>query len=286
MRMNRTVGSFSFHYRRTSAHRFFEVFHAHSQMEFTYVHEGNGNLIIEGKRYPIEPNTLMIFQPFQLHRVQVDVTSEMPFVRTVIMFDPVQLARYLPSFPILESFFDNLLKRMDSIPLYGIRESELFSEFPSPHNESLSDMSIHEQQEENNFFLLSFIRNMKPLWQKLKIQPLASTRRHSHRAEEIMQWIEDHYTESFKLDQMANDLHLSPYHLAHLFKRATGSTIVEYTKATRIRHASIYLIQTSLTIPEIGTRIGIPDPSYFCKVFRQQMGSTPHQYRLHIQKQK
>lgn len=284
--MNTAPGRFSLNYRRTSDHRFFEVFHAHSQMEFTYVHEGNGNLIIEGKSYPIEPNMLMIFQPFQLHRVQVDVTPDLPFVRTVIMFDPVQLASYWSSFPVLESFFTKLLKRMNSSPLYGIRESDLLSDLPKPLSETLSDMSTLEKQEEINFFLLSFIRHLKPLWQRLDFQPSSSARRHSHRAEEIMQWIEEHYSESFKLEQMANDLHLSPYHLAHLFKRATGSTIVEYTKATRIRHASVYLIQSSLTVPEIGARIGISDPSYFCKVFRQQMGSTPHQYRLHIQQRR
>lgn len=275
-----------FVYRRTSDRHFFEVFHAHSQMEFTYVHEGTGNLIIEGKSYAIEPNTLMIFQPFQLHRVQIDVAPEQPFVRTVIMFEPVLLKAYWSSFPMLEDLFHHILNRSDGKPLYGIQQSELLIALLKQFNESLTDMSEHERNEEAHFFLLSFLRQLKPLWQKPDDSSSSIERRHSHRAEEIMQWIEMHYHESFKLEQMGNDLHLSPYHLAHLFKQATGSTIFDYTKATRIRHASIFLIQTMLTIPEIGARVGIPDPSYFCKVFREKMGSTPHQYRLHIQKRK
>jgi len=275
---------FEYVYRKSSESRFFEVFHAHPQMEFTYVHEGNGNLIIDGKHYPIVANSLMIFQPFQLHRIQMDVGPGAPFVRTVMMFEPSLLKPYLPSFPIMESFFHEIINRNDGSPLYGFGGTELLVSLLKQFHDTMADLSEHARKEEVHFFLLSFLRQLMPLWKKADVNAIPETRRHSHWAEAVMQWIEERYSESFKLEQMAKDLHLSPYHLAHLFKKATGSTILEYARATRIRHASILLIQTELTIPEIGTRVGIPDPSYFCKIFREKMGSTPHQYRLHVQK--
>ncbi|WP_372663488.1 AraC family transcriptional regulator [Cohnella sp.] len=282
--MSTAADPLEFYYRRSSDLPFFEVFHAHRQMEFTYVHEGTGNLIIEGKQYSIEPNTLMIFQPFQLHRVQMDTAPGLPFIRTVIMFDPAILMPYWRSFPILERFFQEVHKRTDGRPLYEIRESEPIIAIMKHFNDAQAKLSAHEMKEENDFFLLDFMRQLKQLWKKPDYHVSSLSRRHHHRAEEIMQWIELHHPEAFQLHQLANDLHLSPYHVAHLFKQATGSTIVDYTKATRIRHACVYLIQTMLTVPEIGVRVGIPNPSYFCKVFRAHMGSTPHQYRLHIQK--
>lgn len=289
--MNDHVSGFEFEYRRRSDRQFFEVFHAHSQMEFTYVHEGQGNLIIEGRHYPITPHTLMIFQPFRLHRVQIDVAPDAPFVRTVILFEPSILKSYWSAFPLLESFHRRLLARPgDGRPLYEIPEPEPPIALLKPFRDALAaGLSPQERREETHAFLLHFLRQLKPLWQKPAgsasvAEPPAS--RHDHRSEEIMQWIESHYQEPFKLEHLARDLHLSAYHLAHLFKQSTGSTIFEYTRATRLRHASVLLIQTNLTIPEIGARVGIPDPSYFCKVFREHMGSTPHQYRLHVQKRK
>ncbi|SFK82710.1 AraC-like ligand binding domain-containing protein [Paenibacillus sp. 1_12] len=275
---------FQFDYRRTSELQFREVFHAHPQMEFTYVHRGSGNLIIEGKTYSIEPSTLMIFQPFQLHRVQMHVTSDSPFIRTVMMFDPALLKPYWASFPVIERFFLDLQKQASGKPIHSIRESEPIITHLGTFNETRSKLNEHEIKEEFHFFLLGFLRQLKTLWHKPDDDPSIPARRHHHRAEEVMQWIEEHYQEAFNLEQLAKELHLSPYHIAHLFKQATGATIVAYTQATRIRHACVHLITSSLTVPEIGARVGIPNPSYFCRVFRQTMGSTPHQYRLHIHK--
>ncbi|WP_240415928.1 AraC family transcriptional regulator [Paenibacillus periandrae] len=275
---------FQFDYRRTSTLNFKEVFHAHPEMEFTYVHTGRGNLIIEGKAYAIEPNTLMIFQPFQLHRVQIHVTSDSPFIRTVIQFDPALLKPYWASFPVIERFFLDLQQQTNVIPVHSIRESEPIITLMGTFNEARSKMNTHEIKEEFHFFLLGFLRQLKSLGYKPEDNSSLPARRHHHRAEEVMQWIEEHYHEPFRLEQLAEELHLSHYHVAHLFKQATGTTIVAYTQATRIRHACVYLITTSLSIPEIGVRVGIPNPSYFCRVFRHTMGSTPHQYRLHIHK--
>ncbi|MGP3783696.1 helix-turn-helix transcriptional regulator [Paenibacillus sp. 1A_MP2] len=98
-----------------------------------------------------------------------------------------------------------------------------------------------------------------------------------------MQWIEEHFNEAFRLEDIADTLHLSPYHLSHIFKKATGTTIVAYAQATRIRHACVLLTSTTHTVPEIGHRVGMSSPSYFCKVFRNATGTTPHQYRLNVQ---
>jgi len=286
--MNIAISGFEFDYRRRSERQFFEVFHAHSQMEFTYVHEGQGNLIMEGRHYPVSPGTLMIFQPFRLHRIQVDVAPDAPFVRTVIMFEPAILKPYWSGFPVLESFNRHLLAHGDGRPLYEMPESQPPVSLLKAFDDSLAEsLPAHEQTEEAHFLLLNFLRYLKPLRHSAEDADAGGdAARPSHRSEEIMQWIEQHYHEPFKLEQLARDLHLSAYHLAHLFKQSTGSTIFEYTRATRLRHASMLLIQTTLTVPEIGARVGIPDPSYFCKVFREQMGSTPHQYRLHVQKRK
>ncbi|GAA4846973.1 AraC family transcriptional regulator [Paenibacillus vulneris] len=273
---------FEFDYRRTSEVVFKEVFHAHPEMEFTYVHEGEGSLIVDGKSYPVEPGTLMVFQPFQLHRVQIHVAPERPFVRSLIQFDPLLLQPYWDSFPLLKHFFHSLKQQQaGGRPWHHLNESGALVTVMKQFHESKCRLKPQEYQEEYMFFLLSFIKQL----QQLERQPETASNvesKFSHRAEEVMQWVERHYQEPFRLETMAKDLHVSRYHIAHLFKEATGTTILAYVQATRIRHACIWLTKTSLTIPEIAVRVGIPNPSYFCKLFRETMGITPHQYRLKV----
>lgn len=288
MGVNRSLEPFLFDYRRTSEVVFKEVFHAHLEMEFTYVHSGEGNLIIEGITYPVGPGMLMVFHPFQLHRVQIQVKPGQPFVRSLIMFDPATLQPYWDTFPVLKGFFHLLKQQKTAMPVIPICESDPLITWMRQFHEARSSFSPNDVMEEFHFFLLGYLRQLRRIWQEQKSDATFTdiSNRYHHHAEEVMRWIELHYQQPFRLEHMASELHLSRYHLAHLFKEATGTTILAYVQATRIRHACVLLTmrKSTLTVPEIGARVGIPNPSHFCKVFRETMGITPHQYRLNIQK--
>ena len=97
--------------------------------------------------------------------------------------------------------------------------------------------------------------------------------------ETILQWVEFHYAEPFELDRIANELHLSKYHVSHLFKEETGRTVTEYLMARRIKEACRILTDSSLPVAEIGVRVGWPIPSHFSQQFKHWVGCTPLQYR-------
>lgn len=94
-----------------------------------------------------------------------------------------------------------------------------------------------------------------------------------------MDWIENHYTAPFRLDDLAKSLHLSPYHVSHLFKEATGVSITDYIATRRIHRSIQLLTATKRPISLIAEEIGLSNSSYFCKLFKSRTGVTPHQYR-------
>ncbi|GLX66222.1 AraC family transcriptional regulator [Paenibacillus glycanilyticus] len=270
---------FQYEYRRTSTEFFQEVFHAHSQMELTYVHEGKGLLIIDGKSYSIEPQTLLVFPPFQMHRIQVHVTSDEPFIRSVLQFEPAVLQGYLNDFPSLKSFFQRLMLQQANVhPVNAMAETEPFAALLKQFGQTMGGMGETEFEENRGVFLLSLVHQLK----QSPDGGSAYLKYHNHRVEDIIGWIEKHYAEPFRLEDLASSLHLSPYHVAHLFKESTGTTIVAYTQATRIRHACALLRKTTLPLSEVGYRVGIANPSYFSKIFRQIMGVAPLSYRQHL----
>ncbi|CAI6083439.1 Arabinose operon regulatory protein [Paenibacillus sp. JJ-100] len=275
---------------RTSHSAFREVFHAHSQLELTYIHDGYGQLITEGHVFPLEPGMLMIFRPFQLHHVQIEVSEAHPFIRTVLMVDLELLHCYWPHFITTHHFIQHLLHEQPSIPPILLTPSSPLIQRMEHFGEQYTLLLPHEAAEDARLFTLDILTQLRYLW-KTAIQPLNSysstqsadfSGHLNPHAEAAMQWIERNYSDSFSLEDIAEELHLSAYHLSHVFKKATGTSIIAYAQATRIRHACVLLSRTVLSIPEIGHRVGMPSPSYFCKVFRKATGTTPHQYRLKV----
>ncbi|WP_233531383.1 helix-turn-helix transcriptional regulator [Paenibacillus alkalitolerans] len=129
-------------------------------------------------------------------------------------------------------------------------------------------------------FLVTLFRSLKQIWDKRKeLGPTYKTRRKNHQVEHILSWIETNYTVPYRLDDMAKSLHLSPYHLSHLFKEATGISISEYIATRRIHQSVLLLTTTKKPISLIAKEIGLMNSSYFCKLFKSHMGITPHQYR-------
>ncbi|WP_425465552.1 helix-turn-helix domain-containing protein [Paenibacillus hemerocallicola] len=43
---------------------------------------------------------------------------------------------------------------------------------------------------------------------------------------------------------------------------------------------------SELSVAEIGDSIGLENTSYFCKIFKENKGITPNQYRLQWQRSK
>ncbi|MEW4369781.1 AraC family transcriptional regulator [Paenibacillus kandeliae] len=272
---------FWYEHRKTSTESFHNVFHAHSQMELTYVHEGRGQLISDKATYYIQPGTLLVFPPFQLHHVQIQVTEEQPFIRSVLAFEAAPVYKYLNDFPSLRSFFQRLvLNQIHVQPVLAMDEYDPLVALMQQFREGMEHITEMELEEHIGLFLLGLIYQLR---QRPQEHSAFAKKQHQH-VEDIIQWIEQHYMETFRLEHVANELHLSSYHMAHLFKEATGTTIGMYTRATRIRHACSLLRKSNLPLSEVGYRVGLPNPSYFSKLFSDMMGVTPLAYRQRLMK--
>lgn len=254
-------------------------YHSHQGMEFLYVHKGRGQVIVNRKCHAITPGTLLLFQPFQLHRVQMeDVSPETPYVRSVVTFEPSLFDSYLQPFPALQQFFHYLWKSaLPSQMLHVDERDDYFHGLLDHYNRKFATLSANDGYEESVLFTVQMLSYIRSRWNAEDMN--VPKERRSHHAQNILEWIEDHYAEPFDLGSLAADMHLSKYHVSHLFKQFTGSTINEYWVARRIRQAC-WLLQTgSLPVHEIGLQVGYDNPSYFCRLFRKVTGLTPQAYR-------
>lgn len=257
-----------------------ETFHSHLGIEILYIHQGRGTMIVNNTRYEIIPGMICVFQPYQLHHVQLDYSDNQSFERSIAIFEPTMFEAYFESWPALHAFFRYICQsKLPSPCIYEIRDPlELESVFQGMQQRILA-LSQGDKLEEISLFLVALFRCLKREWQMQKEQPAPFQSRKNHQTEHMLSWIEAHYTKPFHLEAMAKELHLSTYHLSHLFKESIGMTISEYIGTRRAHQAVKLLTTTDKPIALIAEEVGITNSSYFCKLFKSHIGATPHQYR-------
>jgi AraC family transcriptional regulator len=100
-----------------------------------------------------------------------------------------------------------------------------------------------------------------------------------HQRQTIEDYIQTHLVEDLTVDRLAQLIQLSPGHFATLFKRTFNFTPHQYVIQQRIAVAGRLLQQSELPIAVIANQVGLQTQSHFTRLFRQQMGVTPKQYR-------
>lgn len=80
-------------------------------------------------------------------------------------------------------------------------------------------------------------------------------------------------------NQLARLASLSYCQLFRLFKRHLGLSPQRYIEQQRIRYAKRLLTLNHLSIKEIASQVGFPNPLYFSRRFQKATGLSPSQYR-------
>lgn len=97
-------------------------------------------------------------------------------------------------------------------------------------------------------------------------------------------YLSTHYQDNISLELVAESLGQSPFYFSRCFKQEYGRNFIDYLTNYRLEHAQRLLLETELSVREIGQMCGYPDPNYFAKVFKRNRQVTPTIYRQIHQK--
>lgn len=263
--------------------QFSEIYHAHQGMELLFVHEGSIRVVVNRQIVDLTAGNLVVFRPFQLHRVIIRTEPGVAYIRTLLVFEPGELVERLEAFPSLRQFLLRLWKEplqqqvFQSLPL--ARTVDKLEEY----RQRMETAEQGELLEEQMLCLADLLGHLKRHEEPELLHRLPPAQG-SAVAEQVMDWLEAHYAEPFQLEQLAQAVHLTPSHVSAAFRQAVGSTITDYLTAVRVRQACLLLRTGDKSVEEIGQAVGLQNTSYFCQMFRKHVGLSPHRFRRSFQR--
>jgi len=102
--------------------------------------------------------------------------------------------------------------------------------------------------------------------------------------EKSIRYIEQHYSKALTLKEVADSVYLNAAYFSTLFKKQTGKSFVERLTEIRIFEAKRQMVQTDNKIAAIAEHTGFTNIRHFNRVFRNETGMSPKEYRddIHI----
>lgn len=284
--MNLNVHPVQLSFFKNRTHEFEEIFHAHQGMELLIVHEGRGIAIIEQQIVEMTPGAIFCFRPFQLHRLRMYNLPQESYVRSLFVLEPAVLEAALAAFPSLQEFLRKIWKDPLSPQTFqcsDLTELEQLFRLYAPRIEAAIDQGTERLLEEQLLFLTAFIHQVRTGYESTITSQTELTQVHPRKssttAERMLSWIEENYSKPFKLEDLAQAVHLTPNHVSATFRQSIGSTITEYLTARRIRQACWLLKTTDMSVQDIGEAVGLGNFSYFCQLFKKHVGYTPYTFK-------
>ena len=91
----------------------------------------------------------------------------------------------------------------------------------------------------------------------------------------VLSYVDEHYAERIRRDELAESLHYSSSYFSTLFHRISGMTLSEHITDVRMNKAMELLTRSELPVSEVIRRVGYDSESLFYRAFRGYFGMNP-----------
>lgn len=97
--------------------------------------------------------------------------------------------------------------------------------------------------------------------------------------DQLRNYIDLHYMEEIRRDDLAELVYLNTNYMSRIFKKEVGVSISTYLLQKRVEEGKKLLTQSDLPINTVSIYVGYSNFSYFTKMFRENTGYSPLEYR-------
>lgn len=235
--------------------------HMHNNTEIFFVQEGEGEFIVDNVLFRPKKGDVIVHHPMVEHQEASSGSST--FRAISIQFNGLILSDK-PEGLILDDGHSPLIPLQDSYSLVNRYLQDILAEY-----QSMKPFS--------NEMISSLIQTVVLVM--LRAKQSEQVQSYSEITRTVINYIDSHFRNELSLNDLADIVHISPYHLAHVFKKEVGVSPIQYLIRCRIEEAKKQLIETKRTIADIAEDVGYPNANYFNVLFKKMTGENPGKFR-------
>lgn len=97
--------------------------------------------------------------------------------------------------------------------------------------------------------------------------------------QKALAYLDDNFVSPLTLDDVAQKVYVSQWHLSKLINRHTGKSFFELINDRRIQSAKDLLQKPELRVSDVALMVGYQDTAHFCRIFKKLTGKSPMVYR-------
>jgi AraC family transcriptional activator of pobA len=255
--------------------------HSHDFLMLAYFERGGGSLRLDNQEWPVEDGDAYVISPGEVVGVGVGTSAFHEAKGWSVSFPPEVLDSQAPgaflswrSHPLLFPFVGGAAGGAQRLKV-PLHEQPSWSE-----RFSALDLELRRRRDGYREAVLSHLTLLLVELSRLAADVVGDLRlKDEPLLAEVFGFIEEHYGDRISLKDVAQAVSLSPGHLTTIVRRKTGRTVLEWISERRMMEARKLLVQTDLTIEEVGRKVGYGDPGYFVRSFRRTHGATPLGWR-------
>lgn len=225
----------------------------HENIEILQAISGSGYVLCGIEKIPLTPEGLVIINADVLHNIETDTNLQF---RCLII--------------------DNSFFTANGVPIHSLHFQSLITDTPV-HTLFDRIAQAYEQLDPDDYRSVLDIRS-----HVLNLVNVLCMNHTIHKTNDpanayvkkAVIYLRQHLAEPLSLDMLADELGISKFHLAHLFKLYTGKTIVQTMNLIRCSEAQ-RMIEEGATVSAAAISCGFENPSYFTRTFKKYMGTLP-----------
>lgn len=246
-----------------------ESCHSHAYVELVFILSGKGRYRIGPASYEIREGDLILLNPGVRHQALAIEGNGTPSTEFYVAFSDIW---------ILDQPENTMPLPASGSPILHTT-GELYQRLFKICASMEAENALHRQG--HYYMIKSYLVQMLLLVIREQYEPVKASggctfqsRNRKYVVEQILNYFESHYNEKISLDQIAENMYLSPFYISKIFKSETGDTPISHLINIRLEKAR-ELLEEGGSIQAVAAQVGYDDAYHFSKLFKKRYGVAP-----------
>jgi len=240
-----------------------------TDFEINYFIRGNAQVWINDKKHCVEAGDILFVDNSWGYRCDSTSFSMLFLSFSVVGYDTVNrniCAKLKKCFEMLDV-------------VYSVGNRELIEKYFVEMNREITLRQEGYNLKNNLIILQMLIDTLRIGYFSFEENSQRKYKKYNNLIEEVIAYLSENMSEEFLLSELGEKYKLNPRYLNRIFKDITGFPIFRYLNRLRIDKAKRLLSSSPFSVLDIALEIGFESGQYMSRLFKQETGMSPTEYR-------